>query len=231
MKLCECGCGKEIISKKHHSYYGIPKFIRGHYSKSEKGRKGLVEVNIGHVPWNKGLTKENDERIIRLSEFNTGTHRSEKSKEKMRISAKNRKSPAGFLKGHSVLQDTKDKISETIKRSGLKRGKNNPAWKGGVTSLKMKIRHLPEYKQWRSDVFQRDNWTCQTCGKRGCYLEAHHSGKSFIQIIEENQIMDIWEAQLCNELWDIDKGVTLCKICHKLTDNYLIKGRKVWAKT
>ncbi len=35
MKLCECGCGQEIISQYHHKYYGIPRFIRGHQNKGK----------------------------------------------------------------------------------------------------------------------------------------------------------------------------------------------------
>lgn len=30
---CQCGCGGEIIIKKYHRWYGIPKFIQGHMSK------------------------------------------------------------------------------------------------------------------------------------------------------------------------------------------------------
>jgi len=31
MVLCACGCGGEIIIKRHHKYYGIPKYIMGHH--------------------------------------------------------------------------------------------------------------------------------------------------------------------------------------------------------
>jgi len=90
-------------------------------------------------------------------------------------------------------------------------------WKGGITPLRDVIRHLFEYRQWRSDVFTRDNFTCQYCGVRGCYLEADHHIKSFAQIIEENNINTIEKAINCEELWNLNNGRTLCKDCHNLT--------------
>jgi 5-methylcytosine-specific restriction endonuclease McrA len=77
-------------------------------------------------------------------------------------------------------------------------------WKGGISKgyREQKSMHIPEYKSWRSKVFERDNWTCQTCGKRGCYLEAHH--------IKE------W-AKFPELRFDINNGVTLCYECHRLT--------------
>lgn len=112
----------------------------------------------------------------------------------------------------------KEKLSIMAK---TRTGNKNAHWKGGKTPLFQSIRNLDESKQWRSDVFQRDNWTCQTCGLRcsegkAVYLEAHHI-KEFAKIIRGNNIKNVIEAQLCKELWDIDNGVTLCEDCHKLT--------------
>jgi hypothetical protein len=62
-----------------------------------------------------------------------------------------------------------------------------------------------KYLIWRGLVFIRDNWTCQTCQIRGTYLEAHHI-KGWSKFPELR--------------YHVSNGVTLCRECHKLTDNY-----------
>lgn len=42
MKLCECGCGKEIIIKPHHRWSGIPRFIHGHNNKGKYGIRHVI---------------------------------------------------------------------------------------------------------------------------------------------------------------------------------------------
>ena len=37
MKLCKCGCKKEIKEKPHHKYFGIPDYLLGH-NKANKGK-------------------------------------------------------------------------------------------------------------------------------------------------------------------------------------------------
>jgi len=88
-------------------------------------------------------------------------------------------------------------------------------WKGGITKINKIIREMPEYILWRSRIFERDSWVCQTCRKRGVFLVAHHI-KPFSKIIKENKIIDTKTASKCRELWDLENGVTLCNDCHKL---------------
>ena len=104
-------------------------------------------------------------------------------------------------------------------------GDKHPNWRGGITPFRKQIKKLPEYKDWRIKVFIRDSFTCVNCHKVGCRLNAHHI-KSFVQILEENNITTIIEAQLCEELWKVNNGITLCKDCHSITDNYAGKNKR-----
>jgi hypothetical protein len=52
------------------------------------------------------------------------------------------------------------------------------------------------------------------CGDdKGGNLEAHHI-KPFYKIMEQNCISNYEAAMVCNELWDIDNGITVCETCH-----------------
>ena len=67
---------------------------------------------------------------------------------------------------------------------------------------------------WIIAIFERDNYTCQECKKRGVELHAHHCIKEFAKIIRDNKITSIEEALACEELWDLKNGITLCVDCH-----------------
>ena len=108
-----------------------------------------------------------------------------------------------------------------LKISIAQRGKLGNNWKGGISktnyNLRFVIQHSFEYRQWRSDVFHRDNFTCRKCGdSRGSNLQAHHI-KSFQDIINDHKITNIEQALKCEELWNLNNGVTLCETCHKKT--------------
>lgn len=112
--------------------------------------------------------------------------------------------------------------SEEMKKkmSILKRGNKYNLGKGrGLTSLYDRIRTCLKYRLWRSDIYTRDNFTCQMCGdSRGGNLEAHHI-KSFSKILQYYEITTIEEALRCEELWNLNNGITLCEECHKNTHN------------
>jgi len=80
-------------------------------------------------------------------------------------------------------------------------GERHFNWKGGVSGENKKIRDSFEYRMWRKAVFDRDDYTCQVCGKRGCVLNADH-------ILPFSMYPD--------ERLNVDNGRTLCVPCHKV---------------
>lgn len=64
-----------------------------------------------------------------------------------------------------------------------------------------RLRLRAEFFEWRKSVYERDNWTCQKCGKRGGKLNAHH----IIAVSADPSLV-----------YDISNGITLCQKCHKL---------------
>lgn len=176
----------------------------------------------GGKPWNKGLKGIH---LSSKSEFKkgskpwcTGLKYTETQKSKLDLS--------GLKKGRTFFKGKK-----RLDISGYKHG----MWKGGrpkcldcgleINYQKLRCKNCEnlrrrnpnpqnrsvimgriEYKRWRKAVFERDNYTCQMCGKRGEYLQADH----------------IMPWALFPELrYDVDNGRTLCIPCHKTTPNYM----------
>ena len=102
-------------------------------------------------------------------------------------------------------------------------GEKNPNWKGGITPVTISIRESEKYKEWRTAVFKRDNYTCRECDITKCYIEAHHI-KSFGELLKENNILTLPEALAENALWNIENGKTLCTKCHEKTKTRNYKG-------
>lgn len=81
----------------------------------------------------------------------------------------------------------------------LQQGENHYNWKGGITPSNRLIRASGIYKNWRTNIFIKDDFVCQICGERGHHLNAHH-------IYPMNAYPD--------DYLDESNGMTLCVHCH-----------------
>lgn len=140
-------------------------------------------------------------RKFKLGHQWRGKHRSKKTRQKLSTSMK------------KLWEDKKYYNMMSESHMG-KFNEESSNWKGGITSLNNQIRHCNKYQEWRTQVFGRDNFTCQECGVRGVWLEAHHK-KPFHKILKENNIITFEAALGCSELWNLNNGITFCEECHK----------------
>jgi 5-methylcytosine-specific restriction endonuclease McrA len=130
-----------------------------------------------------------------------GRHHSEERKRKNSLSHK------GILAGDknpTKRPEVRKKISETMKKNGTTKGKNNPMygkikekspnWRGGIS-------FEPYSLDWtntlRRAIRERDNYICRLCGQYGQFV--HHIN---------------YDKKNCNP----NNLITLCKRCHGKTN-------------
>lgn len=88
-------------------------------------------------------------------------------------------------------------------------GENNHRYNHTLTEKDRELgRKYSEYYIWTKEVYERDNYTCKSCSKRGTRLNAHHLN-GYNWFIEGRT--------------SIDNGITLCKECHE--DFHSIYGK------
>ncbi len=91
------------------------------------------------------------------------------------------------------------------------RGPSGPCWKHTLTEAdRQKDRNLvPGYSDWRKAVYERDDYTCRICNKKGGRLNAHH----------------VYSYNTHPELrMSVDNGICLCKQCHAEFHSYFKRG-------
>lgn len=100
--------------------------------------------------------------------------------------------------GNHLTDKHKKSISDALKIKA-KRGADHPFYKDGKSDIRKAIRKSFDYKNWREQIFERDNYECQICFERGGELHPNHI-KRF--------------ADYPSIRFDLCNGITLCKECH-----------------
>lgn len=88
--------------------------------------------------------------------------------------------------------------------SNRQRGKRSHLWKHGRSTENQRIRAHRGYADWRRRVFERDDFTCQSCFVKGGELHAHH----IVKFADDPKLR-----------LKISNGITLCDSCHRLFHN------------
>lgn len=160
-------------------------------------RVGSSESSISKLLDAYGIKKR--ERWEKCAGWNTGIPLSEEQRAILSKSAKQRTGKKSPRYGVTLSEKTKNKIADKLK--GRFRGEENPQWKGGQPNPRHKWHSRHEYKEWRSAVYERDNYTCQMCGKKSNGdIQAHH-------------ISTWYEAPELR--FEVSNGITLCESCHR----------------
>ena len=213
---CACGCGE--TPKFYNIETGYTKYIRGHHSRvhnnwghnesaKKKSRETINKMveNGEIVAWNKGLTKETDDRV---------------------------KTYATTLSEQILSdQEEREKRATRMSTNRLTRvipsltGSSHPAWKGGSSSYQMLTRssfHIP----WVYPKLKAANFTCQHCGHNK-NLCVHHNVETFSEILHkalaatQDKASDDFEYKKIVSDWVVAyhldnnvSGIVLCEDCH-----------------
>ena len=177
----------------------------------KKGERVSIETEFkkGNIPYNKGIGitricptcnkqfKKKNPKIIHCSRDCMNAN--PEYREKQRLSLIGRVMP---FRG---------------KPAPYRRGANNWQYKGGVTSPNRKLRTDYRWEIWRTEVFERDEFTCQECHIKGNFLHPHH-------IISVENCLETNREYL---VFEISNGITLCKDCHMELHGLFIKKEEI----
>lgn len=232
IKLCKCGCGESVTQRRDGSYND---FINHHHIRlnnpfsSDSFRERMTgENNPAKRPEVREKISKNLKGVYVGEKNHMKQDKYRKMFSEMWMGENNpmygKKCPENSerMKNNNPMFDkeiSKKSLEHRMKISQCRKRENNMSeddilWNEFITPIQEKIRKLIEYKNWRNKIYERDNYICVSCGyDKGKILNAHHN-KFFCKIITENKITTIEEAKECQELWDINNGITLCKKCH-----------------
>ena len=101
--------------------------------------------------------------------------------------------------GLEKARETQSTMENRIKSSCRQHGINIEDFQGFSTTEQHMARNNTYYKEWKKKVFERDDYTCQCCGKRGGNLNAHH----LYNFAEYEDLR-----------YNVENGITFCEKCH-----------------
>lgn len=212
---CKCGCGG--IPKYYDYDRGFVEYVRGHHSRvknnwghNESAQTKSQDVRRemhkrGEIPiWNKGETKETDERIAAYGQTQSVNF----TPERLEIRSK---------------RMTENRLNKTIPDL---RGKDHGMWRGGTSALQPLARSRLHYA-WAYPKLCAAGFKCTSCNKPGPGLEVHHDKERFAAIlhkaiVELGEAGDDFEKKSTIVDWvvayHIDNkvsGIVLCESCHE----------------
>jgi hypothetical protein len=118
--------------------------------------------------------------------------------------AKGRKFGPARNRGVPMPPAARAKLKETLAKIRVT-GPEHFNWRGGKRSERKQAMARLEYREWRTSVFERDDYTCQECGERGGTIHADH--------------IKPWSTHP-NLRFDVGNGRTLCVPCHCKTPSF-----------
>jgi hypothetical protein len=188
---CKCGCGMTV------KYLGIEdgfrEYVRGHASrvhnnwghnekvlqKSQETRREMWHHGELET-WNKGLTKEADERVRANGKSSRETILNNPNELRRRSNAMRSNRLTG-------------KIPTLV-------GKEHSQWKSGVSCLRA-ITYSRLYKEWKRPKLEKAGFRCEQCFSSN-NLEVHHDKESFAEILQKLTKRHQWETST----WKVEPG-------------------------
>jgi hypothetical protein len=220
---CACGCGTPV--KFHAIQMGFSEYTWGHAARvnnnwghNESAQKKSQDVRRemherGEIKiWNRGKTKEDDEKIATYGEKGSKTILSQPNELKRRSEGIKHSWEIGAITPFT--------------------GSAHPQWKGG-TSVLLPIARSHLHGRWTYPKLRAAGFKCTRCGESGKELNVHHTGERFAEILhraivelgdpgnsfEKKSLLAEWVADyhVSHEV----PGDVLCHDCHVVVHNEL----------